>query len=108
MIRWKFKSYLTEKHQIYSVTDLQKLIVKKTGVVISLANLCKLVNKTPSMLRLTTVEVLCSALGCRLSDFFEVSPKVMQPDKKRKLSFKNTPKIRIGIKNFPSPSDYEK
>ena len=52
MIRWNFKSYIFEKHQIYSVTELQKLIVKKTGVVISLAQLCKFVNQKPSMLRL--------------------------------------------------------
>jgi DNA-binding Xre family transcriptional regulator len=90
------------------VTELQKLIVKRTGVVISLAQLCKLVNKAPSMLRLSTMEVICSALSCRLFDFLELSEKAMSPDKKRKLSFKNTPKSKIGTKNFPNPVDYEK
>lgn len=108
MVKWKFKSYLAEKHQIYSATALQKRIVKKTGVAISVANLCKLVNGTPIMLRLSTVEVICSGLECELKDFLQVGPKAMDPGRPRKLSFKNTPKAKIGTKSFPVPSDYEK
>jgi DNA-binding Xre family transcriptional regulator len=108
LIRWKFKSYLSEKHQIYSATELQKIVVKKTGVVISLAQLCKLVNRDPSLIRLSTMEVICSALDCKLFDILEIGPKAMKPEQKRKLSFKNTPKSKIGGKNFPSPTDYEK
>jgi DNA-binding Xre family transcriptional regulator len=108
MVKWRFKTYLAEKHQIYSMTALQKKIVKKTGIAISVAQLCKLVNKTPTMLRLSTMEIICSSLDCELNDFLQVTPKIMNPDKVRKLSFKNTPKSKIGIKNFPSPADYEK
>ena len=108
MIKWKLKSYLSEKHQIYSVTELQKQIVKKTGVVISVANLCKLVNGQPLLLRLSTIEIVCSALGCNLNDFLSVSAKEMNPTKRRKLSFKNTPKSKIATQNFPAPSNYEK
>lgn len=107
MIKWKLKSHLSEKHQIYSVTELQKKIVKKTGVVISLAQLCKLVNDQPLMVRLSTIEIVCTALGCDLADFLQIGPKAMDPEKKRKLSFKNTPKSKVGTKNFPSPADYE-
>ena len=107
MVKWTFKSFLATKHQIYTVTELQKRIVKKTGVAISLAQLCKLVNGTPSMLRLSTVEIICSALGCELSGFLQVGPKAMNPEKTRKLSHKNTPKSKIGVKSFPAPGDYE-
>ena len=108
MIKWRLKSFLSEKKQIYSVTELQKHIVKKTGVVISLANLCKLVNGTPSMLRLSTIEIICSSLECDLQSILQITPKKMNPEKRRKLSFKNTPKSKIGLKNFPNPSDYGK
>lgn len=107
MIKWKFKAFLAEKHQIYSVTELQKQIVKKTGVAISLAQLCKLVNAQPQMLRFSTIEIICTALNCELKDFLIIGPKTMDPEKKRKLSFKNTPKSKVGTKNFPSPADYE-
>lgn len=107
MIRWKLKSEMVEKHQIYSVTGLQKLIVKKTGVVISVANLCKYVNGQPKMIRLETIEIICTALECELSSILKVGPKAFNPDKKTKLSFKNTPKSKIATKGFPEPGDYE-
>jgi len=106
-IRWKFKLYLAQKHQLYTVSALQKRIVKKTGVIISVANLCKYVNRVPKMIRLDTMEILCSALDCDLHQFLSVTPKTMNAEKKRKLSFKNTPKKKIGVSAFPSPSDYE-
>lgn len=109
MIRWKLRGFLATKHQIYSVTDLQKKIVKKTGIVISIANLCQLVNLTPKMMRLETMEIICSSLECELSSFLEVGPKKFNPDHRRKLSFKNTPKSKIAhSKSFPEPGHYEK
>ncbi len=107
MIKWKLKSFLSTKYQIYSVTEFQKRIVKKTGVAISVAQLCKLVNATPLMLRLSTVEIICSGLECELKDFLQIGPKAMTFKKIRKLSFKNTPKSKIAVKSFPNPSDYE-
>jgi DNA-binding Xre family transcriptional regulator len=107
MIRWKFKSYLASQHQIYSATALQKLIVKKTGVVVSVANLCKYVNQPPKMIRLETIEVICSALECELSALVEVGPKKFNQESKRKLSYKNTPKSKIANqKQFPEPQSY--
>lgn len=108
MIRWKLKSWLSEKHQIYTVTALQKHIVKKTGIVISVGNLCKYVNQQPKQIRLETMEILCSALECELSNILVVGPKVFKTDRTRKLSFRNTPKSKIAIKSFPEPCDYEK
>ncbi len=108
MIRWNLRRMMAEKNQIYSVTELQVLIVKKTGVVISVANLCKYVNKQPKMIRLETMEIICSALDCELSSLLKVAPKSFNPERKTKLSFKNTPKAKIGTKNFPEPRDYEK
>lgn len=105
-IQWSFKSYLAHKHNIYKVTELKKLIHKKTGYVISIANLCKYVNQRPSMLRLETAEIICSALDCELSDFLKVGPKRIKSTKSKKLSYKNTPKSRIAQKSFPDPENY--
>jgi putative transcriptional regulator len=106
-VRWSLRSLLAAKYQIYTVTDLQKRIVKKTGVVISVANLCNYVNRAPKMVRLETVEIICSALECELSHFLSVSPKKFDSDKTKKLSFKNTPKSKIATKTFPEPGNYE-
>lgn len=107
MIRWKLKAELLKKHKISKVIDLQKLITKKTNVVISVANLCKYVNGQPKMIRLETIEIICSALDCDLSSILSVKPKIFKTEKPRKLSFKNTPKTKIATKSFPEPSNYE-
>jgi DNA-binding Xre family transcriptional regulator len=106
-IHWTFKQYLSSKHQIYSSTELQKKIVKETGVVISIAQLCNLVNSCPKLIRFETAEILCSALNCELADFLRITAKKMNPNQKRKLSYKNTPRCKIATKAFPSPGDYE-
>lgn len=104
-IHWRLKTYLATKHGIYRINTFQKLIVKKTGVLISQQNLCQYM-KAPKTLRLTTIEILCSALECELSDFCTVAPGSMKPDKPRKLSFQNTPLSKRAARNFPNPTDY--
>jgi DNA-binding Xre family transcriptional regulator len=106
-IRWTFKQYLAAKHQVYTATELQKRVVKATGVVISVAQLCKLVNARPQQIRLETAEILCSALSCELHDFLKITAREMNPNKKRKLSYKNTPHSKIASRAFPSPADYK-
>jgi DNA-binding Xre family transcriptional regulator len=106
-IDWKLKAYLAESHGIYNIVGLRKRIEHKTGITISIMNLCKLVNQKPKMLRLETLEVLCSALDCNSDAFFKVKPKKFNPDNKRKLSFKNTPLKLRAKKAFPDPADYE-
>jgi len=107
-IRWNFKSYLSSKHNIYTVTELRATITKKTGYVISIANLCKYVNSRPTMLKLETIEIICSALECEISDFLKIGPKKFKNKNRKKLSFKNTPKEKRGVKSFPNPENYLK
>ncbi len=105
-ISWRLKSYLMSM-QIYTVTAFQKKVLEKTNVVISKANLCKYVNQRPKMLPLETLELICTGLDCELKDFLSVGPKKKSSIKRKKLSYKNTPKSKIGTKSFPSPDDYE-
>lgn len=106
-IRWTFKQYVATKHQIYSSTALKKKITEETGVVISVAQLCKFMNGTPKMIRFETAEILCSALECKLSDFLVITKKQMNAAQSRKLSYKNTPIGKIGVRAFPAPADYK-
>ena len=106
-IRWTFKQYLATKHQVYTATELQKCVARATGVVISVAQLCKLVNARPKLIRLESADILSSALSCELLDFLKITAREMNPNKKRKLSYKNTPRSKIAVKAFPSPEDYK-
>ena len=107
-IEWFLKKYLAKNRSIYSATELKRLISKRTGVVISLWNLCKILNSRPKMIRLETIEVICSALDCKLEDFCQITPgKIKKKEKEKvKLSYKNTPHSKRGIHHFPDPQDY--
>lgn len=104
---WRLKTYLSQKHSIYSPSELKKKIALKTGVIVSLPNICKLINKRPVLVSITMMELLCTTLDCKLSDFFEVGPKEYKnKDEKKKYSYKNTPLSKRATKSFPSPKDY--
>ncbi len=63
-------------------------------------------NKKPKMLRLETIEVLCTALDCDLKNFCNVTPGKFKKIN-QKLSYKNTPLSKKGINSFPNPEDYK-
>ncbi len=106
-VQWALRSYLAAKHGLYRPVDVQKTIVKRTGVMISLQNLCNLLTKKPKTIRLATMEVICSAFSCTLDDFCGVKPKKMRSDSVKKLSFANTPHSKRAIRDFPEPKDYD-
>ncbi|MEO5969862.1 MAG: helix-turn-helix transcriptional regulator [Bdellovibrionia bacterium] len=106
-VHWRLKTYLASQHGIYSATELQKKICSQTGVLISLRNVCDYLNGKPKNIRLTTMEILCGALNCKLSDILEVTPKHYSFTKTRKLEPEKTPFSKRAIKNFPDPDAYK-
>ena len=83
-IKWHLRAYITNKHHIYTATELQKKIIKETGVVISLANLCKYLRARPIMIRPETMQIICTALGCTLHDLLSITPKAKtRPENKK-------------------------
>ncbi|MBI3535673.1 MAG: helix-turn-helix transcriptional regulator [Deltaproteobacteria bacterium] len=111
-IHWRLKTYLATQHGIYRATQLQKLIAKKTGILISLQNLCNYLKEKPKAIKFKTLEILCTALECEFKEFLEVIPSQNIKDQKnqqevKKLSWKNCPLSKRGIKNFPDPINYE-
>ena len=69
----------------------------------------QLPTKTPDE-PLKTMEILCTGLKCRLSDFCEVtlsSTIAKKKSKVRKLSFQTTPHHKKNTNSFPNPDDYE-
>lgn len=105
-IHWRLKSLLAARG-IHRARTLQRRITDKTGVIISLQNLCNLLNDKPQAIRLKTMEVLCSALDCNLEEFCSIKPGRYDLDQVHKLSYQNTPHTRRGKASFPDPKDYE-
>ena len=104
-VHWRLKTYLANQG-IFSATELQKKIVDKTGVLISIQNLCNYLNHKPKLLRLQTVELICSALECELQNFCEVKGGVKKLSEIKKLAFGNTPHSKRAVKQFPDPKEY--
>jgi DNA-binding Xre family transcriptional regulator len=104
-ISWRLKTLLSTKYSIHSSTEFKKKIEEKTGVVISLQNVCNLVNKKPVAIRLETIEIICTTLECKLKDFLQIKEKEIIKKTKKKLSFKNTPHSKR-TNHFPDPEDY--
>jgi DNA-binding Xre family transcriptional regulator len=72
--RWKLKERLALQHQLYRLTDIQRVIEEKAGMRWSLETISQLVNKTPKALRVQTVQIICNVFRCQLSDICEVLP----------------------------------
>jgi len=106
-IKWILKKYIKDKHSIDTAKTFKEKINKKTGVSVSLQNVCNLLSKSPNMIRLETMQILCDALDCRLSDFIEITPSKKNKLIERKLSYKNTPLSKRGLETFPDPKEYQ-
>lgn len=106
-IKWSLKTYLAKKHQIFTATELQKLIVDKTKIKISLQNICTLLKKKPSSIRFKTMEVICTSLDCSLNNFCDVTPGKFNLNQIKRLSPHNTPNKVKFSSDFPNPVDYE-
>lgn len=106
-ISWRLKTYLATKQGIYHASALQKRIVKKTGVLISSQNIGNYLNRKPKSIRLKTVELIVTALECKLSDFLEIKPEGTTVGETKKLSYQNTPLSKRAISQFPDPKNYQ-
>src|SRR5579883_1462994 len=73
-VRWNLKQWLASNRQIYRPADLQALLEEKGGVQLSWQAVSALLNNEPGALRLSTIQALCNALNCNLSDFCDVLP----------------------------------
>lgn len=71
---WNLKKWLAVTHDIYRPSELQSLLVERVGVQLSLQAISALINNKPHALRMQTIQALCDALNCKLSDFCDVLP----------------------------------
>ena len=84
---WNLKKWLVVERDIYRPSELQELLKSEAGIYLSLQSVSALINGKPNALRLQTIQALCNALNCKLSDFCDVIPdKADKGRKKRKVA----------------------
>jgi DNA-binding Xre family transcriptional regulator len=113
-IVWNLKKWLAVERDIYRPSELQALLAEKAGVQLSLQAVSALINGKPNALRLQTIQALCNALNCKLSDFCEVLPDSAQEQQKQRKIAGDAPVRLYGSKEqantkesiFPDPRQY--
>ncbi len=96
-VEWNLKKWLAVERDIYRPSELQALIIEKTGVHLSLQAVSALVNGKPGAVRFQTIEVLCHALDCHLCDFCDVSPPSVKEQQKQRKVAGEAPRRLYGV-----------
>jgi DNA-binding Xre family transcriptional regulator len=113
-IVWNLKKWLAVERDIYRPSELQAVLAEKAGVQLSLQAISALINGKPTALRLQTIQALCNALDCKLSDFCDVLPDEAKEQQKQRKVVGGPPVRLYGGKEsskphespFPDPHQY--
>lgn len=70
-IRWRLRMAAAQR-EVWTGTQLRRLLAEKAGMEMSAASVSALLTKEPSQVKLSTLVALCTALECTPDDLFEV------------------------------------
>lgn len=70
-IRWRLRMAAAQR-EIWTGTQLQRLLAERAGLQMSSASVSALFSKEPSQVKMSTLIALCTALECTPNDLFEV------------------------------------
>ena len=70
-IRWRLRMAAAQR-EVWTGTQLRRLLADKAGLDMSAASVSALFTKEPSQIKLTTLIALCTALQCTPDDLFEI------------------------------------
>lgn len=78
-IRWRLRMAAAQR-EVWTGTQLRRLLAEKAGMEMSAASVSALFTKEPSQIKLSTLIALCTALECTPDDLFEIDTSpVEQP-----------------------------
>lgn len=70
-IRWRLRMAAAQR-EVWTGTELRRLLAEKAGLELSAASVSALLTKEPAQVKLSTLIALCTALECTPNDLFEV------------------------------------
>lgn len=78
-IRWRLRMAAAQR-EIWTGSQLRRLLAEKAGLELSAASVSALFTKEPAQIKLSTLIALCTALDCTPNDLFEAdTTPVEQP-----------------------------
>jgi putative transcriptional regulator len=94
-IRWKLRMTAAQ-HEVWTGSQLRRLLAERAGLHLSSASVSALFTKTPAQVKLSTLAALCTALECAPNDLFEVDTTPVAPRPKQPKPARATPKAARG------------
>ncbi|MBU8821076.1 helix-turn-helix transcriptional regulator [Mycolicibacterium goodii] len=76
-IRWRLRMAAAQR-EVWTGTELRRLLAEKAGMQISAASVSALLTKEPSQIKLSTLIALCTALECTPNDLFEIDTTALE------------------------------
>lgn len=70
-IRWKLRMAAAQR-EVWTGTQLRRLLADKAGLAMSSASVSALFSKEPAQIKLSTLVALCTALQCTPNDLFDI------------------------------------
>ncbi|MFG3227363.1 helix-turn-helix domain-containing protein [Kitasatospora sp. NPDC048194] len=70
-IRWRLRMAAAQR-EVWTGTELRRLLAEKAGLEMSSASVSALFTKEPSQVKMSTLAALCTALECTPNDLIEV------------------------------------
>ncbi|MFF3503476.1 helix-turn-helix domain-containing protein [Streptomyces sp. NPDC003247] len=70
-IQWRLRMAAAQR-EVWTGTELRRLLADKAGLQLSSASVSALFTKEPSQVKMTTLAALCTALECTPNDLIEV------------------------------------
>ena len=109
-IKWNLPNAMYNSG-VFSVAELRKLIKEKGNLDISTPAVHRLVNGLPTEIKFSTLDAICEALGCRISDVIErqsptpanrcLQPLVLESGFKPPVKKKKQKEDKISIRDLP-------
>jgi DNA-binding Xre family transcriptional regulator len=72
-MKWRLREFVRERGMVRA-SQIRRTIEERTGYVLTEQAVCDLLNRPPRMLRVETMNAICKAFYCKLSDFCELIP----------------------------------
>lgn len=76
-IEWKLRQVMA-KNNIWTGTELARVMYEKTGYKLSPPSISVLINECPKQMKVTTLDALCTTLDCSPVELLVHKPSLIQ------------------------------
>lgn len=100
-IEWKIRQVMA-KNEIWTGTELARLMEEKTGYKMSAPSISALINETPKQMKMSTLDALCTTLNCKPDELILHTPSLIKKNATKNVEMDNR-KVVNGIERKLPP-----